>query len=253
MPSEHVARRLVAVLAADMVGFSRLMGLDEDGTLDRQKRNFSELFLPKIEEYEGRLIKTTGDGFLAEFPSAIGAVLCAVHIQRAMPAREAGLPAERRLQYRMGINLGDVIHDGEDIFGDGVNVAVRLEAMAEPGGIRISDSVFRTVMGKLDLGFADMGRHRVKNIAEPISAYQVLMHPEDAGVLVALHPLNRPAIRRALLSLLALAVILGTWAFLPDQEKRLSAPVAKRLLVLPFRALDADAELYGDRSRKICG
>src|SRR5947199_4840597 len=134
-------RRLAAILAADVAGYSRLMGADEEGTLDRLKAHRRELVDPKIEEHRGRIVKTTGDGMLAEFPSVVDAVRCAVEIQRGMVDRNAEVPEDKRITFRIGINLGDVIADGDDIYGDGVNIAARLEAIAEPGGVCISRTV----------------------------------------------------------------------------------------------------------------
>src|SRR6516162_3708876 len=131
-------RRLAAILAADVAGYSRLMGVDEEGTHERLKAHFRQLFEPKIGEHSGRIVKNTGDGLLAEFPSVVDAVRCAAEVQRAMIDREAVMPEDRRIRFRIGINLGDVIVEDDDIFGDGVNVAARLEALAEPGGVCIS-------------------------------------------------------------------------------------------------------------------
>src|SRR5215472_7096928 len=131
-------RRLAAILAADVAGYSRLMGADEEGTHERLKAHFGELVNPKIKEHKGRVVKNTGDGLLAEFPSVVDAVRCAAEVQRGMVDREPGVPEERRIRFRIGINLGDVIAEGADVFGDGVNIAARLETLAEPGGICIS-------------------------------------------------------------------------------------------------------------------
>ena len=134
MAEQNVTRRLAAILAADMVGYSRLMGADEAGTIARLKAHRAELIDPKIAEHNGRIVKTTGDGLLAEFGSAVDAVLCAVEVQRAMVEREANVPQDRRIVFRAGINVGEIVIDGDDILGDGVNIAARLEALAEPGG-----------------------------------------------------------------------------------------------------------------------
>jgi class 3 adenylate cyclase len=158
-------RRLAAILAADVAGYSRLMGADEEGTLERLKTHRRELIDPKIAEHHGRIVKTTGDGLLAEFPSVVDAVRCAAEVQREMLDREPDLPDEKRIKFRIGINLGDVIVDGDDIFGDGVNVAARLEALAEPGGICVSGVVHDQVRDKLPYPFADRGERSVKNIA----------------------------------------------------------------------------------------
>jgi adenylate cyclase len=164
-------RRLAAILAADVAGYSRLMGADEEGTHDRLKAHRRELVDPKISEHSGRIVKTTGDGILAEFPSVVDAVRCAAELQRAMIDREAGLPEERRIRFRIGINLGDVIVDGDDIFGDGVNIAARLEALAQPGGTCLSRVVRDQIRDKLPYTFEDLGEQSVKNIARPVRVY----------------------------------------------------------------------------------
>jgi class 3 adenylate cyclase len=158
-------RRLVAILAAD--GYSRLMGADEEGTHERLKAHLQELVNPKIGEHRGRTVKNTGDGLLAEFASVVDAVRCAVEIKRGMAEREPEVPEERRIRFRIGINLGDVIAEEHDIFGDGVNVAARLEALAEPGGICISRMVRDQIRDKLSHPFEDIGEQSVKNIARP--------------------------------------------------------------------------------------
>ncbi len=165
-------RRLAAVLLADIVGFSRLMEMDEDGVLTRQKLHNKELIGPEIARHRGRIVKTTGDGMLAEFSSAQDAVRCAIDIQIGMTSREVGQDEERRIRYRIGINLADVVFDDGDIFGDGVNVAARLEGLAEPGGVCISDIVHQTVLDRVGEAFRDMGGQRVKNISRPIRVWQ---------------------------------------------------------------------------------
>src|SRR6266496_2092696 len=166
-------RRLAAIVSADVVGYSRLMGRDESGTLATLKGHRRELIDPKIAEYGGRIVKTTGDGLLLEFPSVVDAVRCAVDVQRGMAERNAGVPAEQRIDFRIGINVGDIIIDGEDIFGDGVNVAARLQTLAEPGGICVSKVVRDQVLDKLSFTFEDLGPHDVKNIARPVEVYRV--------------------------------------------------------------------------------
>ncbi len=173
MASERTERRLAAILATDMVAYSRLMEADEQGTIERQKTHRAELIDPKIAEHNGRIVKTMGDGLLVEFASVVDAAECAVAIQRAMAEREAGASEDRRIQYRMGLNLGDIVIDGEDILGDGVNVAARLEGLAEPGGICISGMVREAISKKLDLAFEDMGEKEVKNISTPVRAYAI--------------------------------------------------------------------------------
>src|SRR6516164_7729287 len=176
-------RRLAAILAADVAGYSRLMGADEEGTHERLKAHRRELVDPKIREHSGRIVKTTGDGMLAEFPSVVDAVRCAAELQRAMIDREAGMPEDRRIRLRIGINLGDVIVEDDDIFGDGVNVAARLEALAEPGGICISRTVRDHIRDKLIYAFEDMGEQSVKNIARPVRVYG--LRPEAVADLPA--------------------------------------------------------------------
>ena len=164
-------RRLAAILAADVVGYSRLMGADEEGTHERLRGHFTELVEPKIKEYRGRTVKNTGDGLLAEFASVVDAVRCAAEVQRGMIDREPQVPDERRIRFRIGVNLGDVIAENNDIFGDGVNVAARLEALAEPGGICISRTVRDQIRDKLPYSFEDRGEQSVKNIARPVWVY----------------------------------------------------------------------------------
>jgi TolB-like protein/class 3 adenylate cyclase/lipopolysaccharide biosynthesis regulator YciM len=166
-------RRLAAILAADVVGYSRLMGADEGGTLERLKTLRRDLVQPKITERGGRIVKLMGDGLLAEFPSVVEAVQCAVDVQEAMEGRDAELADDRRIVLRIGVNLGDVMVEGSDIYGDGVNVAARLEALAEPGGLCLSGAAFDMVEGKLDAAFEDMGERRMKNIAKPVRVYHL--------------------------------------------------------------------------------
>ena len=168
-------RRLSAILAADVVGYSRLMGANEVGTLTSLKGHRAELIDPTIAEHQGRIVKLTGDGMLVEFPSVVNAVECATEIQRDMPVRNASVMEDRRIEFRMGINLGDVIVDDDDIFGDGVNVAARLESVAKPGGIAVSQSVRDNVGNRLDLTFEDIGDQQLKNIEFPVRVYNVLL------------------------------------------------------------------------------
>jgi adenylate cyclase len=172
MSGQRVERRLAAILAADVVGYSRLMGEDEEGTLAALKTLQRELIDPKVRKHCGRLVKTTGDGALVEFASVVDAVRCATEVQRAMAERNAGIPVERRIDLRIGINLGDIIIDQGDIYGDGVNVAARLETLAEPGGICVSRVVRDQVRDKLDFSFEDLGEQQVKNIARPVRVYR---------------------------------------------------------------------------------
>jgi len=166
-------RRLAAILAADVAGYSRLMGADEEGTLAALKALRREVADPKIKEHRGRIVKTTGDGLLLEFASVVDAVRCAVEVQCKITERNADVPPDRRIELRMGINLGDIIRDGRDIFGDGVNVAARLEALAEPGGLCVSGVVHDQVRDKLDCAFEDIGEQQVKNIARPVHVWRL--------------------------------------------------------------------------------
>jgi len=172
---EPVNRRMAAILAADVAGYSRLMGADEEGTLARLKAHRRELLDPKVAEHHGRIVKTTGDGVLVEFGSVVDAVRCAIDVQRGMAERNAGEPEGSRIDVRIGINLGDIIIDTDDIHGDGVNIAARLEALAEPGGICISQTVLDHARGKFAFDVEDGGAQALKNIAQPVHVYRVLL------------------------------------------------------------------------------
>ena len=182
-------RRLAAILAADVAGYSRLMGADEEGTLERLKALRRELLDPKIAEHHGRIVKTTGDGLLVEFASVVDAVRCAVAVQQAMPERNTGVAADSRIELRIGINLGDVIVEGDDLYGDGVNIAARIEALADAGGVFVSNTVHDHVRDRLPFVFEDLGEQQVKNIARPVRVYRV----RDAGA-AATSPARRPAL-----------------------------------------------------------
>ena len=173
MVEERVERRLAAILCADVVGYSRLMGVHEEKTLAVLKGHRRELIDPLIDQHRGRIFKTTGDGMLIEFASVVDAVRCAVVVQQGMEDRNANLAESERIRFRIGINLGDVMVDEGDMFGDGVNVAARIEALAAPGEICVSASVREQVGERLPIGFADLGEHGVKNIARPVRVYRV--------------------------------------------------------------------------------
>src|SRR4051812_27440533 len=173
LSSEHVERRLAAILAADVAGSCRLIGMDEEGTLARLKALRRTLFDPKIAEHHGRIVKNTGDGAIAEFASVVDAVRCADEIQRGMAEQNIDVPQDKRIELRIGIHVGDIIIEENDIFGDGVNIAVRLEGIAEPGGISISDDARRQIRGKVDVTFEDLGSQSLKNIAEPMRVWRV--------------------------------------------------------------------------------
>jgi TolB-like protein/class 3 adenylate cyclase len=181
--SERVERRLAAILAADVAGYSRLMGADEENTLAQLKAIRKILFDPKIAEHRGRIVKTTGDGLLVEFGSAVDGARCAIEVQRAMAGQNADLPRDKRIEFRIGIHVGDIIIDDNDIFGDGVNIAARLEGIAESGGVCISDDAQRQIRGKVDIGFDDMGSQKLKNIVEPMRAWRMKIGNAAASVL----------------------------------------------------------------------
>jgi adenylate cyclase len=183
VPGERVERRLAAIFAGDVAGYSRLMGHDEAGTLARLKAHRREFVDQKFAEHKGRIVKTTGDGILIEFPSVVEAVACAVAIQRGISERNAEIPADQRIEFRIGINLGDVIVEDGDIYGDGVNIAARLEALTEPGGICVSRVVHDQVRDKLDLVLDDLGEQSLKNIARPVRVFRI--RPADAPAAAA--------------------------------------------------------------------
>ncbi|MFZ0065310.1 MAG: adenylate/guanylate cyclase domain-containing protein, partial [Pseudolabrys sp.] len=187
-------RRLAAILAADVAGYSRLMGIDEEGTHKDLKAHCHELVEPKIQKHRGRMIKNTGDGFLAEFTSVLDAVRCATEIQQGMILRNAKTPDERRIEFRIGVHQGDIIIDSGDIFGDGVNVAARLEGIADPGGICVSARVQEDVRGKLDLALDDIGEQRLKNIERPVRVYRILSENKATRPRPALALPDRPSI-----------------------------------------------------------
>jgi len=209
---ERVNRRLAAILCADAVGYSRLMGEDEEGTLAALKAHRRELIDPLLAQHQGRIVKTTGDGILVEFASVIDAVRCAVIIQQGMEGRSAGVSDDRRIRFRVGINLGDIIVENDDIFGDGVNVAARLETLARPGEVWISASVREQLGDKLPLGFDDMGEHSVKNIARPIHVYRVDKNGGAAAVAA------------------------------PARQRSFELPDRPSIAVLPFQNMSGDAE-----------
>jgi adenylate cyclase len=173
MSADRVERRLAAILAADVAGYSRLMGADEEGTLERLKTLRRELVDPKIAEHHGRIVKTTGDGLLVEFASVVDAVRCAVEVQQGMPERNAGVTADDRIELRIGINLGDVIVESDDLYGDGINIAARVEALADAGGVFVTNTVHDHVRDRLPFVFEDLGEQQVKNITRPVRVYRV--------------------------------------------------------------------------------
>jgi TolB-like protein/class 3 adenylate cyclase/Tfp pilus assembly protein PilF len=213
---ERVERRLAAVLATDVAGYSRLMGRDEERTLAQLKAFRKTLLDPSIAEHRGRIVKTTGDGMLVEFASAVDAMKCAIEIQRGMAGRNTDVPQDVRIEFRIGIHVGDIIIDDNDIFGDGVNIAARLEGIAEPGGVCISDDAQRQIRGKVDIAFEDMGPQMLKNIAEPMRAWRMQIDPA-----LPLTALARPSLEAS--------VVLT----LPDKPS---------IAVLPFQNMSGDPE-----------
>src|SRR3984893_5993936 len=228
---QPVERRLAAILAADVAGYSRLMGVDEEGTHERLKAHIGQLVNPKIKEHRGRTVKNTGDGLLAEFSSVVDAVRCAVELQRAMGDRNAETAEDKRITFRVGINLGDVIAEEDDIYGDGVNVAARLEALAEPGGICISRVVRDQIRDKLPYPFEDRGEQSVKNIARSVRVFA--LRPEAVAELPASSVrIEVPRRRRSTLAAIAAAtaatllLILGAWWFWPATRSSPTPAVA---------------------------
>ena len=190
---EKVSRQLAAIFAADMVGYSRLIGLDEEGTIARQQALRREFIDPQIAQHAGRIVKTIGDAVLVEFPSVVDAVRCAVAVQEGMPSLESNVPEDRRIRYRVGVNLGDIVADGDDILGDGVNVAARVEGLAEAGGVCISEAVYHQIRDKVGASFVFAGEHAVKNIAQPVRVWRWRPGAPGAAVPVLAFA-NRPAI-----------------------------------------------------------
>jgi TolB-like protein/class 3 adenylate cyclase len=216
LSTEHVERRLAAILAADVAGYSRLMGDDEEGTLVRLKAVRKAVVDPKIERHRGRIVKTTGDGLLVQFASAVDAARCAMEVQAGMAEQNAGLPQDKRIEFRIGIHVGDIIVDDNDIFGDGVNIAARLEGIASPGGICISDDAHRQIRGKIDSAYDDMGLQVLKNIVEPMRAWRVLTEANS--------PTSSPTIP------------------LPEIVRSPAFPDKPSIAVLPFQNMSSDLE-----------
>jgi class 3 adenylate cyclase len=251
-----ITRRLAAIVVADVVGFSRHMERDDAGTLARLREIREQLIDSKISVYGGHVVKTAGDGMLIEFGSADAALHCAVDVQRAMAARNESLAADERIEFRIGINLGDIIIDGNDIAGDGVNVAARLEALAEPGGICVSGSVREQVHGNVDVGFDDIGEQQVKNIMRPIRVYRVTEGQQKVGAdetsgalpkskMVALGAsVLRPAWRWAALAVVLVGVVgVLVWLGRPITSGGRSPmePPAMSVEIMSFSALANDA------------
>ena len=229
MTEQQVERRLTAILIADAVGYSRMMWSDEQRTLSAISQHRREFLDPAIGNFRGRLVKGTGDGFLAEFASVVDAVRCAIAMQQGMAARTAAEPPERRIVFRIGVNIGDIIHQDGDVFGDGVNVAARIEPLAEPGGICISKSAHDQVHNKIDARFADIGAHAVKNIENPVEAFA--LSPEAIAALPPMANAGMPAARHSRwiggFAAVAIALIAMGWL---AYTKFMGASVAPRQL-----------------------
>src|SRR5262249_26663331 len=248
---------LTAILAGDVAGYSRLMGTDEEGTLRRLNTHRREFLEPTVAEYRGRIVKRTGDGVLIEFASAVDAARCAAEIQRGMSERNQAVPSDRRIELRIGIHVGDIIIEEGDIFGDGVNVAARLEGIAEPGGICISDAAYQQVRDKVDANFEDAGEQRLKNIERPVRTFRVLLGAPKATALSRLIALKRKRasvrIFGGVLALLAVGVGAVWWwqegrhsvVEAPQPAERSTpktvGPLSQRptVAVLPFLTLNA--------------
>lgn len=248
MNQGRAERRLAAVLAADVVGYSRMMGVDELGTRARFNQSLSDVIAPLIAAHRGRLVKELGDGLLVEFASVVDAVECAMGVQAEMPDFNAGRPDVEHIIYRIGVNLGDIIIEGDDIHGDGVNVAARLEAMAAPGGICLSRAARDQIRDRLDVSLTDLGEVEVKNIARPVRVFtidgQVVTSPRP-GAAPNSTPKKRPLKIAAAALLLALVGLAG-WNFLPTTDRadpdNMAFPLPDRpsVAVLPFRAAGGD-------------
>lgn len=259
MVEERVQRRLAAILSADVVSYSRLIRADEEGTLARLKTHLEVLIQPKIAEHDGRVVKLMGDGVLAEFASIVDAVRCAIDVQRAMAERNAAVPQDRRIDFRIGINLGDIVVEGEDIYGDGVNIAARLQELSDPGGLIISGTAFDHATHKVDVGFENLGGQQVKNIPEPVRAYRVLLDPKKvAGMVIGRKRIGLriakrwrwaiPAAAAAAVIGVAAGVLLSFEPWVPRveaaSEESMAYPLPEKpsIVVLPFDNVGSDPD-----------
>jgi adenylate cyclase len=257
MADKGYKRKLTAILSADVAGYSRLMAEDETATVTTIA-SYREIMASLIKQHRGRVVDSQGDNMLAEFSSVVDSVQCAVAVQNEFQARNAELAENRRMEFRVGINLGDVIDEDERIYGDGVNIAARLEALADPGGICISKTAFDQIETKLPLGYEYLGEQSVKNISKPVKAYRVLMEPDAAGKVIGEKRfLGRISRRTALVAIITLAVVAGSligWNIYLHQSKKVApASVEKMALPLPDKpsiAVLAFDNLSGDPSQE---
>ena len=247
MAEQRVQRKIAAILAADVAGYTRLVRDDEEGTLAAVKSDIAQVFDANVTTHDGRIFKIMGDGLLAEFASVVDAVRCAVEVQRAMSDRNSTRPEDRRIEFRVGINLGDVVAEGGDLQGDGVNVAARLEGLADPGGIFISGTAFDQVHKNVEVGYEFLGEREVKNISDPVRVYRVLTDPDDAGKLLGVSKKRTifqrwPAVAAGFLVLVGAAGGLAWWQpwspeFEPASASKMAYPLPEKpsIAVLPFQ------------------
>jgi len=251
MTTQEVKRKLTAILSADVKGYSRLMGEDEKGTIHTLNA-YKEVITGLIQHHSGRVVDAPGDNLLAEFASVVDAVECGVEIQKELKTRNSELPENRRMEFRIGINLGDVIEEGDKIYGDGVNIAARLESLSEAGGICISGTGFDQVKNKLSVGYQYLGKQTVKNIPDPVRAYKVLMGPEAAGKVIGeKEPKETRWGWKAVAAAVALALVAGglVWNFYlrapriePASKEKMAFPLPDKpsIAVLPFTNMSGD-------------
>jgi adenylate cyclase len=249
---EKKKRKLTAIFSADVRGYSRLMADDEEATVNTINA-YRKVMTDLIQRHDGRVVDAKGDNVLAEFPSVVDAVRCSVEVQKELKTRNERLPGHRRMEFRIGVNLGDVIEEGETIYGDGVNVAARLEALAESGGLCISGTAFDHVRDKLDLGYEYQGEEPVKNIPRPVRAYKVLMEPEYAGKVIG-EERSKPRAWRWASVAIGLVIVLGAlaiWNFYfrtppiePASREKMAFPLPDKpsIAVLPFINMSGDPE-----------
>src|SRR4029079_5533255 len=238
-PRDPMPRRLAAIVAGDISGYSRLMQIDEEGTHNRVKRIERDLIEPSIVEHHGRLVKTTGDGFIAIFDSPVEAVRCSIVIQQNLVGRNAALPKHHWIAYRIGVNLGDVIIETDDVYGDGVNVASRLEGIAEPGQVYISGGIYEQIKHKLVCGYESLGDRKVKNITDPVRVYRVL---PDAAAITGM----RRRRENILIFLLGISILIiaggALWYMLQQQQRSRSGDLAATQVSSPPPAAPKPAE-----------